>query len=82
MTDRVELAIRELVAALRAEITPAPEPCALVDIATTAHLLGISRTTVYQLLDSGRLASLTIGRRRLVSRVAIEAFLESSVGVR
>ena len=72
--DRVELAVRELVAALRDELRPPPEPPALVDIATAARLLGISRTSLYAALDSGQLASRHIGRRRLVPRSALEEY--------
>ena len=74
MSDRLELALRELVSALRAEMAPEPEPAALVDIATAARLLGISRTSLYAALDSGQLASRHIGRRRLVPRSALEAY--------
>lgn len=74
MSDRVELAVRELVAALRDELRPPPEPAALVDLATAARLLNVSRTTLYQLMDSGELASRHVGRRRLVARAALERY--------
>jgi excisionase family DNA binding protein len=45
---------------------PAPET---FTVAGAARALGISRTKLYELLQSGELPSLTIGRRRLV-RVA------------
>lgn len=75
MSDRVELAVRELVAALRAEMAPAEEPPALVDITTAARTLGISRTSLYGLLDSGTLASRHVGRRRLIPRVSLDAYV-------
>jgi excisionase family DNA binding protein len=72
--DRVELAVRELVAALRDELRPPPEPPALVDITTAARMISCSRTTLYALMDSGELPSRHVGRRRLVPRAALEAF--------
>lgn len=75
--DRVSLAVLELVAALRDELAPPPEPPALVDIATAARLLGISRTSLYAALDSGQLASRHIGRRRLISRDVLEAYAKA-----
>jgi len=39
------------------------------------RLGGISRNTIYELLGSGRLASVQIGRRRFVSRDALDAFV-------
>ena len=41
----------------------------------TAVLLGISPELVHDLLRTGRLRSVKAGRRRLISRVHIEAFL-------
>ncbi len=41
----------------------------------TAVLLGISPELVHDLLRTGRLQSVKAGRRRLISRVQIEAFL-------
>lgn len=72
--DRVELAVRELVEALRAELTPPPEPPALVDITTAARLLGLSRTSVYTLMDTGALPSRKVNRRRLIPRADLERF--------
>ena len=74
MSDRVELAVRELVEALRAELAPPPEPTTMLSIAEAARLLGCSRTTLYAALDSGQLDSRHIGRRRLVPRAALEAY--------
>ena len=72
--DRVELAVREFVAALRDELRPSLEPSALVDLTTAARLLGVSRTSLYVLMDSGALPSRHVGRRRLVPRAALEAY--------
>ena len=74
--DRVELAVRELVDALRDEIAPPPEPTTMVSIAEAARLLGCSRTSLYAALDSDQLASRHIGRRRLVPRAALDRFAE------
>ncbi len=40
-----------------------------------AEALGIGRTLIYQLIDSGSLRSLKIGRRRLIPRDAIVELL-------
>jgi excisionase family DNA binding protein len=46
-----------------------------VDLTTAAQLLGgISRTSLYSLMDSGELPSRKVGRRRLVPRAALEAY--------
>lgn len=72
--DRVELAVRELVAALRAELTPEPEPSALVSVTDACRMLGIGRTSLYVLMDAGELPSLHVGRRRLLSRHDVETY--------
>lgn len=38
--------------------------------------LSISRSTVYQLVGGGQLASVKIGRRRFVTAAALDAFIE------
>jgi len=46
--------------------------------AETAELLGVARSTVYELLHSGRLPSVLAGNRRLIPRAGIQAFLEGA----
>lgn len=43
-----------------------------LSVLEAARLLGIGRSTVYEFLRTGRLPSLTIGRRRLIARTAVE----------
>ncbi len=47
----------------------------LLSVNETAALLGIHRATVYDLLASGQLRSTTLGRRRVIPRAAVEAFV-------
>lgn len=80
---RVEAAVTELAAALRAEILEelardASGPERLLSVAEAgAALGGISRTLVYSLISSGQLRSCRVGRRRLISSGAIRDFSES-----
>jgi excisionase family DNA binding protein len=51
------------------EPTQIPEP--IVDSVSDAAIrLGLSRTTLYELIASGRLRSVKIGKRRLIPRDA------------
>jgi excisionase family DNA binding protein len=50
----------------------APLPL-LVPVEEAARLLGIGRTATYGLIRSGRINSVKLGRRRLVSRASIHA---------
>jgi excisionase family DNA binding protein len=51
----------------------------LYSIEDARYLLGgISRMTIYQLLNEGELASVLIGRRRFISAAAITAFIATS----
>lgn len=40
-----------------------------------AYLLGLGRSTVYELMDSGVLSSIRIGNIRRIPAYAVEAFL-------
>lgn len=45
---------------------------------TRQRLGGVSRQTVYDLINSGKLKSFTIGKRRLIPADAIKAFIADS----
>ena len=56
--------------------TPQATPPRLVlDVNETAQVLGSGRSTVYELIKSGDLASIKIGRRRLVTYASCEALV-------
>lgn len=44
-------------------------------ISDTGKLLGIGRTTVYELINAGKLETVTLGRRRLVRFTSIKALV-------
>jgi len=46
-----------------------------------AEVLGVSRDRLFRLIKSGELASVKYGRTRLISRRAIERFLEANEAV-
>lgn len=47
----------------------------LLSAEEAAHLLGVHRSTAYQLMTSGGLKSVKIGRRRLIPRSALTDFV-------
>lgn len=47
----------------------------LLTVPEAAHLLSIGRSRCYQLLLGGELRSLKLGRRRLIPREALNAFV-------
>lgn len=49
----------------------------LLTIEEVAELLRLGRTRTYQLVMSGRIPSVTIGRRRLVPREDLEVFVHA-----
>ncbi|MBF9335842.1 helix-turn-helix domain-containing protein [Microbacterium lacticum] len=53
----------------------APTPL-LHDIPTVVEMLGLSRTTVYDEIKAGRLATVKIGRRTMVKHSELERFVE------
>jgi excisionase family DNA binding protein len=55
------------------------KPRELYSIEDARFLLGgISRVTIYELLNNGELSSVMIGRRRLIPAAAITAFIATS----
>lgn len=50
------------------------EPLA-VSIADSCHISSLGRTSIYDLLNSGKLESVKIGRRRLVKLASLQALI-------
>jgi excisionase family DNA binding protein len=73
MTDRLDRALLELADALRQELAAAAQsaPDRLLDVRSAAAALGIGRTALYAEINSGRVRSVRVGRRRLVPASAI-----------
>ena len=74
MSDRVQAAVAELVAALRAEMAaPASAPPELLDVSEAARRAGIGRSLMYDLIGRGSVRSVKIGRLRRIPADAIAA---------
>ena len=52
----------------------------LISVGEAASLLGVSRGLCYQLVQEGRLPSIRLGRRVLISRQALETWVRQEVG--
>jgi excisionase family DNA binding protein len=48
----------------------------LYPISEAARLLGIGRTLLYEELAAERIETVTVGRRRLIPRQALDAYVE------
>lgn len=59
---------------------PEPTERALYTPEQTAALLGVGRTTVYKLINAGKLHSVTIGRCRRIAATELERFVEALTG--
>lgn len=57
------------------QITPAA-----LSVTQAAQYLGVSRASLYRLLNSGELRTTKLGGRTLIRRVDADALLEASVG--
>lgn len=92
LTDRLRAALRDIgpllapvIAPVLADLlcdgspaaAPSPSPEALLPVAEAARRLGIGRTTTFELIRSGQLRSVTVGRRRLVPSDAIGEFVSA-----
>ena len=78
---RLEAALAELAAALRDELRAeleaerAPRLDRLLSVDQAAVALGLGRSLTYQEISSGRLASVRVGRRRLVPSSAVAEYV-------
>ena len=85
MTDRLTLALAELVEALREELRQEAQagprtPDRLLDVDEAAATLGIGRSALYGEIAAGRLHSVKVGRRRLVPAAAVAEFIREAAG--
>lgn len=46
-----------------------------ISVRTAGQLSGLGRTRLYELMNAGRLASVSVGRRRLISLASLEDLL-------
>jgi len=81
MSNRLDAAMVELVAALRAEVAaqaiPVPGPPRLLSVEEAARTLGLARSNVYRFITDGSLKSVKVGARRLVPEAALADFINS-----
>lgn len=59
---------------------PASDPPIAVSVGEACRLLSIGRTSVFDLIRTKELSSFKRGRRRLILRSSIEAFVERRLG--
>lgn len=48
----------------------------LVTVEEAARLLGVGRTTMFELIGNGNVKSVRLGRRRLIARKSLESFVD------
>jgi putative molybdopterin biosynthesis protein len=58
---------------------PTTDPRLLHPLADTAKALGIGRTKLYEEIKAGRLATVTIGSRRLVPDAELNRYVDARV---
>lgn len=77
MTERLALAVAELVEALREELRAEVPPTRdrLLSIDEGAALLGLGRSALYGEIAAGHLRTIKVGRRRLVPAAAVADFI-------
>lgn len=61
-----------------AAATPAPLARLAVSAEEAARMCGIGRTTLYAALAAGSLKSIKLGKRRLITVKALEAWLQAA----
>jgi excisionase family DNA binding protein len=57
---------------------PLPDGLMMLSVKTAAKQLGISYTTLYGLMNGGEIEYVRIGQRRLLSRDALQKFIETN----
>lgn len=62
-------------AATEGNFTPTTGPVLVLDIMEATQVLHCGRTTVYELLKTGELTGLKIGKRRLITYASVAAYV-------
>lgn len=52
------------------------EPALLLGVEDAARLLGVGRTTMFELIGQGHIQTVRLGRRRLVTRAGLQRFVD------
>ncbi|MHB1533917.1 MAG: excisionase family DNA-binding protein [Acidimicrobiales bacterium] len=83
--ERAASELAEDVRRLTGEVTtlverPTTQPKA-VSVDDAAQLLGLGRSSLYELIETGRIRSVKVGSRRLVPMAAIDEFLSGALRV-
>ncbi len=60
---------------LRQEMEDVDQVPRLLSVRLACRILGLSRSSLYELMASGEIRSVTVGRRRFVPREAIDDFI-------
>jgi len=79
--EALQAVIEDAVAKALASVkTASSEDAAMLSVPEAAERLGVGTTKVKQLIASGQLASVTIGRRRLVPAENVRSFGSGDAG--
>ncbi len=77
-TTNTDIDVEEIAGALQQSPTPLDQDGKLLlSIKEAASHLGISYGTLYELINTAEIQHIAIGRRKLISREHLEAFIES-----
>jgi excisionase family DNA binding protein len=82
--DRLAAALNELVEALREELRMEADvhqraPDRLLRVDEASAMLGLGRSRTYLEIQTGRLRSVKVGRRRLIPLAAVAEYIEERV---
>ena len=84
MSDRLAAAMTELVEALREDLQMEAAgdqraPDRLLSVDEACAMLGLGRSRTYLEIQTGRLRSVKVGRRRLIPVAAVAEYIEECV---
>ncbi|MBC9731355.1 helix-turn-helix domain-containing protein [Streptomyces sp. TRM68367] len=82
LADALGVSAQDLLHLVRASTSTAPDPTLVaLTVEEAARRLGVGRTTMYALLASGEIPSVTIGRLRRIPAEALSDYVAARVQV-